>query len=174
MTLGTSLGGQHEHSTASQRGAAMTYDWCFKCDSVHDLDGACESTPAWRLFREAYNPQCMTLTPAPLFHMHGLCALPLDEWIVAFQGVVTNPSKHKTFRAGFHVFPSLVDCIKYSRNMDERYLLCKVRVKCTRPKPRSRSTVLLAKQMYVSAYDWSMRRSLKSLTSARARGTVSL
>src|ERR1700690_3596216 len=103
----------------------------------------------------------MEITPATLYHRHGLDkVLPLDVWLRAYQGIVTNPGKAKTYRAGFHVFPTLSDLIKYSRKMDGRYLVTKVIVKDTRPKPRSRSTVLLAKRMYVSAYDWSRRAEL--------------
>lgn len=117
---------------------------------------------AYRLFRE--RGMVTHIAPGTLYHKHdGWSVLPLDKWMRANQIRAWNPGKrngNKAFRAGFHVFPTLADLIKYSRKMDGCYAVCKVLVTNTRPKPRSRSTVLLAKRMYISAYDWQRRQPL--------------
>jgi len=81
----------------------------------------------------------------------------------AKQGIVTNPGGGRRFRAGFHVFPSMEDLIKYCKNMDGEYVACRVRVMETRPKPGSRSTVLLAKNMLVRSSNWKRRQTLGEL-----------
>jgi hypothetical protein len=113
---------------------------------------------AYRLFRN--DPR----GPRTLFHKHHeSCIFPLDWWQIAEQKIVTNPGGGRRFRAGFHVFPSMKDLIKYCKNMDSEYVACRVRVEDTRPKPGSRSTVLLAKEMIVQSSDWKRRQTLGRL-----------
>jgi len=112
---------------------------------------------AYRLFRD-YNGQ-----PKTLYHAHGdSMVLPTNKWLKAAPKVVYNPGKRtmggKGFRAGFHVFPTLDDLIKYSKTMDGAYAVVEVLVSGKiRPKPRSRSTVLLAEEMSIPLQCWNER-----------------
>lgn len=112
---------------------------------------------AFRLFRD-YNGE-----PKTLYHAHGdSMILPLNKWLKAAPKVVYNPGKRtaggKGFRAGFHVFPTLEDLVKYSKTMDSAYAVVEVLVSGKiRPKPRSRSTVLLAEEMCVTKGCWECR-----------------
>ena len=115
---------------------------------------------AYRLFRSHDIEDDMCL-PKTLYHAHdGNMVLPLDKWLVAYQGLVCNPGGGKTFRAGWHVFPSIEDLLKYSKNMNKEYIVTPVLVKNVRSKPRSRSTVLLAKNMMICTPHWVASESL--------------
>jgi len=112
---------------------------------------------AYRLLRD-YNGK-----PKTLYHAHGSSMiLPLDTWLQSHPKIVHNPGKVHTgakgFRAGFHVFPTLADLVKYSKNMDSSYVVVETVVSGKiRPKPRSRSTVLLAEYMMVPNGCWDLR-----------------
>lgn len=112
---------------------------------------------AFRLFRD-HNGQ-----PKTLYHAHGdSMVLPTNKWLKAAPKVVYNPGKRTTggkgFRAGFHVFPTLEDLVKYSKGMDRTYSVVEVLVSGkVRPKPRSRSTVLLAEEMSIPQGCWELR-----------------
>jgi hypothetical protein len=116
----------------------------------------------YRLLRD-YNGQ-----PKTLYHAHGdSMILPLDTWLQSKPKIVHNPGKAHTgakgFRAGFHVFPTLEDLVKYSRNMDKSYAVVEVVVSGKiRPKPRSRSTVLLAEHMLLTSGCWDLRLPLNA------------
>jgi hypothetical protein len=106
--------------------------------------------------------------PKTLYHAHGgSMILPLDTWLISVPKIVHNPGKRYTgskgFRAGFHVFPTLEDLVKYSRNMDSSYAVVEVVVSGRiRPKPRSRSTVLLAEYMMLTKGCWELRLPLSA------------
>ena len=112
---------------------------------------------AYRLLRD-YNGK-----PKTLYHAHGdSVILPLDTWLKSKPKIVWNPGKcnagAKGFRAGFHVFPTLADLVKYSKGMDKAYAVVEVVVSGKiRPKPRSRSTVLLAEHMMLTSGCWDLR-----------------
>jgi hypothetical protein len=112
---------------------------------------------AYRLFRDRNGE------PATLYHTHeGSSVLPTNKWLKSAPKVVYNPGKRTTggkgFRAGFHVFPTLDDLIKYSKTMDGSYAVVEVLVAGRlRPKPRSRSTVLLAERMTIPLHCWNDR-----------------
>ena len=122
---------------------------------------------AWRLFRES----AMGQHPVTLYHAHrGTKTLPLGKWMKAKQGIVYNPGKKMTgtaFRAGWHVFRTLDDLAKYCSKMDGTYAVCQVLVKGCRPKPRSRSSVMLAKWMRVCDFQWGTRFPLRELVGDR-------
>lgn len=113
---------------------------------------------AYRIF-EACEEQ-----PRTLFHgWHGSRSLPLDQWLRAKQGIVTNPGKAKegkTFRAGWHVTLSREEAEQYLGNFNSgrELVVCRVWVKAIRPKPRSRHPVYLAKDMLVTREDWEAAR----------------
>ena len=112
---------------------------------------------AFRLFRD-FNGQ-----PKTLYHAHGdSMVLPTNKWLKAIPKVVYNPGKRTTggkgFRAGFHVFSTLGDLVKYSKGMDPGYAVVEVLVSGkVRHKPRSRSTVLLAEEMTITLHCWNDR-----------------
>jgi hypothetical protein len=117
---------------------------------------------AYRLLRD-FNG-----SPKTLYHAHGKSTiLPMDQWLKSQPKVVYNPGKRKTgakgFRAGFHVFPTLEDLVKYSKGMDPSYAVVEVLVSGKiRRKPRSRSTVLLAERMKLYSGCWDNRLPLSA------------
>lgn len=135
-------------SSYKRRDEKFNAKLCLVADSLH---------LAYRLFRDRNGE------PATLYHAHeGSKVLPLGKRLEAYQGTVYNPGKRTTggkgFRAGFHVFPTLADLIKYSKDMDGSYAVVEVLVSGKiRPKPRSRSTVLLAEEMTIPAASWRER-----------------
>ena len=112
---------------------------------------------AYRLFHD-HNGQ-----PKTLYHTHkGSSILPLDAWLHSTPKTVFNPGKRTTggkgFKAGFHVFPTVNELIKYSKTMDDAYAVVAVMVRGSiRPKPRSRSTVQLAEDMMIPSIEWGNR-----------------
>jgi hypothetical protein len=112
-----------------------------------------ETQIGWRLFRPG-------AVPTTLYHKHVTSSkLPTDVWLNAVQRVAANPGKihanTRKFRAGFHIFPSLDELVKYSKHMNPEYRVCRVYMSGKiRRKPGSRSSVLLATQMYVRSSDW--------------------
>jgi hypothetical protein len=120
---------------------------------------------AYRIFRESG----LSGWPVLLYHNHdGSRSLALDVWHKANQCRAWNPGKRasgaKAFRAGFHVFPTLNDLLFYCKTMDPSYAVVRVFVTGCRPKPRSRSSVLLAKEMLVKGEDWAKRIPLGAFT----------
>ena len=117
---------------------------------------------AYRLLRD-YNGK-----PKTLYHAHGeSMILPLDQWLRSQPKIVYNPGKRTTgakgFRAGFHVFPNLVELVKYCKGMDPAYAVVEVLVSGKiRRKPRSRSTVLLAERMQLTSGCWECRLPLSA------------
>jgi hypothetical protein len=106
--------------------------------------------------------------PKTLYHAHGeSMILPLDTWLESNPKIVWNPGKRnagaKGFRAGFHVFPNLVELVKYCKGMNPAYAVVEVlvsgKIRC---KPRSRSTVLLADRMQLPNGCWANRLPLSA------------
>jgi hypothetical protein len=140
--------GEHMHDNMTCPGANRART--FKADPNQRI--------AYRIFRESGLGEW----PVLLYHNHdGSRALALEVWHKANQRIAYNPGKRtkggKAFRAGFHVFPTLDDLLKYCHTMDHDYAVVQVYVQDVRPKPRSRSTVLLAKKMLVKRRDWESR-----------------
>jgi hypothetical protein len=94
--------------------------------------------------------------PRALFHgTNGSRDFPMNAWYAAEQreGVRDGTGKH-TYRAGWHVLPTLEDCIDYLSRFTTR-LDKLVIVECdvmgdVRPKPHSPSPVLLAEWIKVT------------------------
>lgn len=109
---------------------------------------------AWRIFEV----DKATNKPKTLFHPHeGSRFLLTDTPLKAYQGIVNNPGKKtQSYRAGWHVGLNKESIIKYLDNFtaDRKLCVCRVWVKDTRPKPRSRSDIQLAKHMIVWESDW--------------------
>jgi len=137
-------------------------DWEFMCRVIAKID--VRTVSEWKNARLAYRllRDCNG-QPKTLYHAHGdSMILPLDTWLQSKPKIVHNPGKVHTgakgFRAGFHVFPTLEDLVKYSKNMDGSYAVVEVVVSGKiRPKPRSRSTVLLAEHMMITKGCWDLR-----------------
>ena len=112
---------------------------------------------AYRLFRDRNG------APGTLYHTHnGYSVLPLDIWLHSKPKLVYNPGKRTTggkgFRAGFHVFSTVAELIKYSKTMDDSYAVVAVQVRGNiRHKPRSRTTVQLAEDMMIPSIEWGNR-----------------
>lgn len=122
----------------------------------------------WRLFRSGENPRT-------LYHAHhGTTSLELNQWHTAVRRIGANPGKKnagtRRFRTGWHVFAELKDLLKYSRHMNPEYMVCHVWCKGKiRPKPGSRSTVLLADRMYVPHLAWTTARKLRDYEESSIR-----
>ena len=98
--------------------------------------------------------------PRTLYHGHeGSRDVPMDTALFASDRRVWNPGA-KTgpgYEEGFHVFRTREECERYITGFtrtDRTLAICEVDFACARPKPRSRSSVLLAKAMYVASKDW--------------------
>lgn len=104
---------------------------------------------AYRIF------ECKDNKPHTLFHGYeGSRSLPLNKWLKAINKPVTNPGGGKVFTSGFHVCLSCDDILSYIKRFtsNRKYVICKVKVKQTRPKPGSKVT--LADKMYIDSTDW--------------------
>jgi len=99
--------------------------------------------------------------PHTLFHgLNGSRKLPLDQWLEAKVGPVSDGSGVTTYLSGFHVLNSrkkaksvLIDTFK---KLDERVLV-RVYVKDTWPKEHSKHGVTLARFMKIEKKDWQRR-----------------
>jgi len=122
---------------------------------------------AYRIFEiDKKNPY-----PKTLYHPYkGSKFLPLDKPLIAYQGIVFNPGKKlNPYRAGWHVALNKKIIDKYLNHFtaDRTLCICRVLVKETRPKPRSKSSILLAKEMMVLSKDW-----MKAIFSVIKKGEV--
>lgn len=113
----------------------------------------------YRLFVRGTNNQ-----PRTLYHAHrdGSKELKTGVWLEAVQRIGANPGKlhenSKKFRTGWHIFPTLDDLKKYCAKMNPAYVVSEVFYRGkVRRKPRSRSSVLLATEMYIPLESWWFR-----------------
>lgn len=105
--------------------------------------------------------------PHTLFHgLNGSRKLPMDEWLEAKVGPVTDGSGVTTYQSGFHVLKDkelAMDVFRTFFNPRNRVVV-KVRVKETWTKQHSKHKVTLARFMRISKKDWDKRIKLWELS----------
>ncbi len=110
--------------------------------------------PAFRLLRVGPDWE-----PQTLFHgFHGSRTLAQDKMLRAVEKRVTNPgnSTGLDYVSGWHVLPSWKECDEYLERFtaDSDIVISRVWVACSRPKPRARGNIMLARYMKIKSLDW--------------------
>ena len=91
-------------------------------------------------------------TPHTLFHgVSRSRKLPFNKWITAEEKMVRDGSNQERYLSGFHVLPTVKDCLEYLKKFrntqDKAIVRCWVR--SVRRKERSPSPVYLAKEILI-------------------------
>jgi len=89
-----------------------------------------------------------------LFHAHnGTSVVPLNRFIEAKRRWVTDGSRQKKYRAGFHFFPEGADMTKFAALVKNKYVYVTVLAMGVEPKPRSSVGSWLARKIMVCSED---------------------
>lgn len=105
-------------------------------------------------------------TPKTLFHgVQGSRLLPLGEWIIAEQKMVTDGSRQSLYLSGFHAYPSLAavkQWLKSAKKLENRVIV-KVQIEGLRDKPNAVRPTILADRMKISSQAWKARRPARDI-----------
>jgi hypothetical protein len=102
-----------------------------------------EYLTVWKAFRRRNDRLCF------LFRGHfGSLTVPMDTWLVSKSNLVRD-GKGRRYRAGFHVLKDMDIVDKFNRLTKGKYCFAIVHVRGIRPKPRSRTGVWLARELFV-------------------------
>ena len=131
---------------------------------------------AARLARKAHNLEVAGSNPAPatnlmtkstigyrildydgevfktLFHgLNGSRKLKTGRWLKAERKLVSDGTSNKRYESGFHILPSMLDCMIYARKFRhfQNRVLVKIKYRGGRPKEHSRHPVILADEMLI-------------------------
>lgn len=85
-----------------------------------------------------------------LFHTYNDSSLvPFDCWLKTKQPWVSDGTRQRKYRAGFHFFPKGADMRVFQALTKTKYPILSVRVRGARPKPRSSVGSWIAREIYI-------------------------
>ena len=88
-----------------------------------------------------------------LYQAHeGSSLITLNRWLKAKARWVTDGSRQKKYRSGFHYFRYYDDAKKFNKLTKGKYFFFLVKVKNARPKPRSKAGSWLAGEIFIHGF----------------------